>query len=154
MDALRDFFMARNGRAYGFRYKDWGDYKLKNQLIDIGDGTTTSFQIIKTYRSQQVESGEAYLYTRDITKINWDTIAGVTVGGVVNTDWTVNHNTGVISFDTAPPYGENIIIGLGEFHVPVRFDTDHLDVIEEFWNTESWNSIPLVEVRDWTDVMV
>ena len=31
-------------------------------------------------------------------------------------------------------------------------DTDHLDATHEFWNTQSWSSIPLIEVRDWSDI--
>lgn len=153
MDDLRAFFMARHGRAYGFRFKDWGDYKIRDQVIGIGDGVTAAYQIVKTYRSQQIESGEAYIYERVLTKINWSTIAGVTVDGVATSAWTVDHNTGLLTLDTPPTYGDTVRIGYGEFHVPVRFDTDHLDVIEEFWNTESWNSIPLLEVRDWTEVV-
>lgn len=154
MDELRAFFYARQGRAHGFRYKDWGDFRLRQGVIGIGDGETTTFQIVKRYRSQQIESGEAYYYERPLTKIAWGTTAGVTVGGVVTSAWTVDHNKGLITFDTAPEYGDEIKIGALEFHVPVRFDTDHLDVTEDFWNTESWSSIPLREVRDWEEVLV
>src|SRR5262245_60049925 len=28
LDTLIAFFMARRGRAYGFRFKDWADYQL------------------------------------------------------------------------------------------------------------------------------
>jgi len=156
MDALTAFFYARRARAYGFRYLDYNDFNITSQQIAVGDGATLSFQIIKTYVSTQAESGETYTYGRKLTKIAWNTIAGVTVNGVVKTsptDYTVNYNTGVITFVVAPPTGQSIVIGAGQFHVPVRFDTDHLDVVQEFWNTSSWNSIPLVEVRDWGEAL-
>lgn len=161
MDLLTAFFYARRGRAYGFRYKDWNDYRITNQTIGSGDGTTTTFQIVKTYISAQTESGETDSYTRTLTKINWGTIAGVTVGGVVVTQtpdpttgqaWSVDNNTGLITFVNAPALNAAIIIGAGEFHVPVRFDTDHLDVSQDFWETSSWPNIALVEVRDWGQV--
>lgn len=155
MDQLTDFFYARKGRAYGFRFKDWNDYQLTQQQIAVGDGTTKVFQIVKTYTSAQAESGETYTYTRAITKINWNTIAGVTMGGALQaagTNYAVDHNTGLMTFVTAPVTGAPIIIGAGEFHVPVRFDTDHLDPTHEFWMTQSWPQIPLVEVRDWSDL--
>lgn len=41
-----------------------------------------------------------------------------------------------------------------EFHVGVRFDVDHLDIKHEFWTYRSWESIPLVEVRNWDDLEV
>lgn len=155
MDELTNFFYARWGRAYGFRFKDWNDYQIKQQLIGIGDGTTTSFQVIKTYISAQTESGETHTYTRDITKLNWSTVAGVTVGvslKVEGTDYTVDYTTGIITFVSAPPADAQVKIGAAEFHVPVRFDTDQLNTTHEFWNTQSWSSIPLVEVRDWEDL--
>lgn len=155
MDVLTAFFYARRARAFGFRFKDWNDYTLNQQVIGVGDGTTKTFQIIKTYTSAQSESGETYTFTRKIVKINWDTIAGLTVGVSVKTapgDYTVNHNNGEITFTVAPPNTAQIKIGAGEFHVPVRFDTDHLDAAHEFWMTQSWNSIPLVEVRDWSEL--
>lgn len=156
MDILTAFFYARRGRAYGFRFKDWNDYSITAQQIATGDGATTVFQIVKTYRSAQTESGETDIYTRKLTKIAWNTLAGVTVGGVVVTQsadpitgqkWTLDVNTGLITFQNAPANGAAIIIGTAQFHVPVRFDTDHLDSVHDFWNTQSWSSIPLVEVR-------
>jgi uncharacterized protein (TIGR02217 family) len=85
MDALTAFFYARRGRAYGFRFKDWNDYSIAAQQIAVGDGATLVFQIVKTYRSAQTESGETDTYIRKLTKIAWGSVAGVTVGGVVVT---------------------------------------------------------------------
>jgi uncharacterized protein (TIGR02217 family) len=155
MDELTAFFYARRGRAYGFRFKDWNDYLLTQEVIAHGDGATTVFQITKTYSSTQAESGETDSYTRKITKPKWASVSGVTVGGVVKTSpthYTVDYNTGLITFVTAPALNAEIKIGSAEFHVPVRFDTDHLDAAHEFWMTQSWNSIALVEVRDWSDL--
>lgn len=152
MDRLAAFFYARRARAYGFRFKDHGDFRLNQQVIGTGDGVKQDFQIVKTYTSGQSESGESYTFSRKITKIKWDSLAGVTVGVAVVTspsDYEVDHNTGMMHFFVPPPLNAVIKIGLGEFHVPVRFDNDHMDVTQEFWNTESWPNIPLVEVRDW-----
>jgi uncharacterized protein (TIGR02217 family) len=58
--AVVAFFEARNGRLYGFRWKDWGDYKsclpsgaptATDRVIGTGDGTTTAFQLVKAYSS-------------------------------------------------------------------------------------------------------
>lgn len=190
MAALFAFFMAVQGRAYGFRFLDYGDYQINNQQIGTGDGTTTVFQMVKTYTSAQPESGESYSYTRTITKINWDTLAGLTVGGNLvteqagpysNTDtnnyYTIDETTGLITFrfpPAGPIYQTNaqgqvvtnngvpviatpaqaVMVGYCEFHVPVRFDIDHLDITQEFWETSSWPNITLLEVRDWSSVMI
>jgi uncharacterized protein (TIGR02217 family) len=49
--ALISFFRSCKGKAVGFRFKDWIDYKSKNQQIGIGDGETAEFQLVKAYTS-------------------------------------------------------------------------------------------------------
>ncbi|AXQ69191.1 glycoside hydrolase [Caulobacter phage CcrBL9] len=155
MDILTAFFYARRGKAYGFRFKDFNDYRIKQQVLGVGDGVKTKFQLIKTYVDGQAESGETYTYTRKITKPVWGTVAGVTVGVAVKVspdDYEVDYSTGIITFFDPPGVGAVVKVGAAQFHVPVRFDTDQLDATHEFWNHQTWGSIPLVEVRDWTDV--
>lgn len=69
--AVVAFFEARNGRLYGFRFKDWADWKsclpsqtpsATDQVIGTGDGTTTAFQLVKAYASG------AHVWNRAITK--------------------------------------------------------------------------------------
>lgn len=162
MEELKNFFYGVRGRAFGFRFKDWNDYSLANQTIGFGDGATQSFQIVKTYKYLQTESAQTQSYTRKITKINWNTVAGVSVGGVIVTQtpdletgqaWSVDHAKGLITFVVPPDNLAEIKIGVAEFHVPVRFDTDHLDVSHEFWLSTTWPNIPLLEVRDWGEVL-
>ena len=54
------FFEARNGRLYGFRFKDWADYKsclpsvticATGQQIGTGTGSQKTFQLAKRYTS-------------------------------------------------------------------------------------------------------
>jgi uncharacterized protein (TIGR02217 family) len=49
LDELIAFFRARKGKAYGFRFKDWTDYKATDQLIGTGDGAIKTFQLVKRY---------------------------------------------------------------------------------------------------------
>lgn len=151
MDKVTAFFYARRGRAHAFRFKDWNDYKL-NGVAFLGTGSPT-VQITKTYTSAQAQISQSWTFTRKITKPAWNSISGVTVNGSVVTSpgaYTVDYNTGIMTFTTPPAEGDVIVIGSGEFHVPVRFDSDHLAVKHEFWNTVSWDSIPLIEDRtDW-----
>ena len=48
IELIRGFFMGRKGRAYGFLYKDWEDYKAVNEPLN-NTGTTATLQLIKTY---------------------------------------------------------------------------------------------------------
>lgn len=149
MDVLTAFFMARHGRENAFRFLDWNDYLLEDQVIALGDGVTTVFQMVKTYTSQETASGETYTYTRRILKPAWDSVEGVRIAGVLmdEADYSIDYNTGKITFVDPPYDGEAISIDAAEFHVPVRFDAEHLDVQQEFWNTASWPNIEIVEVR-------
>jgi len=143
------FFEARNGRLYGFRWKDWADYKsclpsqtpaATDQNIGTGDGTKTAFQLTKTYTSG------SQTWTRNITKPVVGTVK-VAIGGTVQSSgWSVDTTTGLVSFTTAPANGAAITAGF-EFDVPVRFDTDQLDVTLDIERLGSIASVPLIEVR-------
>ena len=54
--------------------------------------------------------------------------------------------TGVVTFTTAPANGVIVRAGF-EFDVPVRFDSDTLDVTLDFERLGSITSIPLLEIR-------
>ncbi len=147
--AVVAFFEARNGRLYGFRFKDWADWKsclpsgapaATDQSIGTGDGTTTDFQLVKAY-----DSG-SQTWTRTITKPVAGTVLVAIDGLEQATGWSVDTTTGIISFTPAPATGATITAGF-EFDVPVRFDTDTLDVTLDIERLGSITSIPLIEVR-------
>ena len=58
--------------------------------------------------------------------------------------WTLDATTGVVTFATA--LGIGVIVRAG-FDVPVRFDTDMLDVTLDIERLGSITSIPLLEIR-------
>ena len=147
--AVTAFFEARRGRLYGFRWKDWADYKSSlpsaitaatDQPIGVGTGVATAFQLVKLYTSG------AQSWTRTITKPATGTVAVALNGATQITGWTINTATGVVTFAAAPAPGLAITAGF-EFDVPVRFDTDTLDVTLDFQRLGSITSIPLIEVR-------
>jgi len=148
--AVVAFFEARNGRLHGFRWKDWGDYRSGlpstpitpiDQALGTGDGDIEAFQLVKRY-----ESG-AQAWVRRIVMPVAGTVR-VALGGAepVPSSWSVNTTTGIVTFNTAPGAGVLVTAGF-EFDVPVRFDTDRLDVTWDLDRLGSIASIPLVEVR-------
>ena len=151
IDTLIAFFEARRGRLYGFRWKDWSDYKSSGSLADIafddqvigtGDGLRREFQLCKTY-----QSGSAS-YTREIRKPVQGTLRAGVQGDVKteSVDFTADMAAGTITFETAPGPGATITAGF-EFDVPVRFDTDViLSSVSSFKAGEIPN-VPIVEVR-------
>jgi len=147
--AVVAFFEARNGRLHGFRYKDWADYKSSlpsqpitpiDQQIGTGTGSLKTFQLAKRYISG------AQSWARTIAKPVTGTVR-VALGMVEQmTGWTVDTSTGVVTFTTAPTNGVIIRAGF-KFDVPVRFDTDVLDVTLDIERLGSITSILLLEIR-------
>lgn len=143
------FFEARMGRLHGFRWKDRADYKscapsstvaATDQLIGTGDGSTTAFQITKTY------SSGSQSYTRDIKKPVSGSVVVALDDVAQASGWSVDTATGIVTFDTAP--GADVTVKAGyEFDVPVRFDTDRLDVNLAHFNAGEIPSIPIIELR-------
>lgn len=144
MDVLLKFFYARQGRAYSFRFFDHMDHRTGLQTLGTGDGTKIKFQISKTYQSG------AFTYTRDITKPINGTLINLKVGGnSINSNYySVDYNTGIITLDTAPTAGQAVTIDDVNFNVHTRFDIDQMEVSHDFWETMTWPSIPLVEVKE------
>lgn len=160
LSEVKAFYLARGGIANSFRFKDWQDYNTTatghdwenensphtkdDQEIGIGDGTTTTFQLIKRYED------DAGSYVRTLKRIVEDSVL-VAIDGVNQASgWTVNINTGVVTFDVAPSIGEVVTAGC-EFDVEVRFG----DGVDEFFAAAADNfgsgsipNLPLVEELD------
>lgn len=146
---LLAFFMARAGRARGFRLRDWSDYSsaadgvsvaaVGDQIIAIGDGVTTIFPLVKNYGSG------TFLHRRIITKPIVDSVR-ISVGGMeLVSGWSVDSTTGTVTFAVPPALGQAITAGY-LFDVPVRFDTDSLNLIGSDDKTTR-ATIPVVEIR-------
>jgi uncharacterized protein (TIGR02217 family) len=151
VDSLLAFFEARRGRLHAFRWKDWSDYKSGgsnavltdiDQLIGVGDGVTTAFQIKKTY----VSGAESYV--RPIVKPVAGTVivAIATDPKVEGQEFTVDVTTGIVTFVTPPDIGVLITAGY-EFDVPSRFDTDAIKTSVASFRAGDIPSVPIVEVR-------
>ena len=147
--AVVTFFEARGGRLYGFRFKDWSDYKSSlpsvatsrtDQSIGTGTGTLKTFQLVKRYTSG------AQTWTRTITKPVAGTLLVALNGVNQASGWTVDALTGIVTFTVAPGNGVAVSAGF-EFDVPVRFDSETMDVTLDFERLGSIDSIPLVELR-------
>ncbi len=152
-DALAEvvaFFEARNGRLHGFRFKDWSDYKscppsgtpaATDQAIGTGNGTVRKFQLVKAYISGGIT------YSRPIRRPRSGTVVIALAGVVQGSGWTCDFGNGVVTFTVAPSSGQAVTAGF-EFDVPVRFDTDSLDVTLDIERLGTIQSIPLIELRE------
>ncbi len=145
------FFEARSGQLYGFRWKDWSDYKSSlpsenidptNQIIGIGDDNSVQFQLVKNYHS-----GDQF-HKRAITKPVQNMVQLAISGDVqiAGVDFSVDYDTGIVEFTTAPSEGAQITAGF-HFDVPVRFDTDRIESSMSAFSAGEIPSVPVVEVR-------
>lgn len=141
--AMLAFFRAvAVGRANGFRFKDFGagESSAVNQLLGVGDGIVTQFQLRKLYL-QEDES-----YAKLITKPVAGTVR-CTLNGTATTAFTVNAATGVVTF-TSPP-GDTVQVHASfQYDIPVRLNTDWLRVRCVSLGVYAWDSCELVEIRD------
>ena len=147
------FFEERRGRLYGFRWRDRLDnssaapdtaVSATDQAIGVGDGVTATFALSKTY-------GSVYSpYQRPIVKPVSGSVRIAVAGSEVaeGTAFTVDNTTGLVTFLAGhiPVSGAAVTAGF-MFDVPVRFDTDYLEVDLSAFAAGAIPKIPLVEIK-------
>lgn len=153
---VKEFYIARLGPAYGFKWFDWLDFSSaangrdapddEDVLIGSGDGTEVNFQLIKNYTSGGITR------TRLIIKPISGTVV-VALDGVAKTegtDYTINYTTGIVTFTAAPGAGVEVTAGF-KFYVPVRFGKAIDEVFDcsiDSFDSGSIDAIPIVEDKD------
>jgi len=147
------FFEERRGRLHGFRWRDPVDYKsgppssspaAADQVIGVGDGLSDLFLLIKDY------SAGINPYQRRIDKPVAGSVS-VAVDGVlqsVGSNISIDEIAGVIQFlsGSIPIPGALITAGF-LFDVPVRFDSDYLEINLSSFAAGTIPNIPVLEIR-------
>ncbi|QGR02585.1 TIGR02217 family protein [Ehrlichia ruminantium] len=137
---LINFFYIHKGKAIGFRFKDWADYKATKQKIGIGNNYKTTFQLVKTYQVGQ------FSYARTIRKPVINTVKIYYNDSIKNNGFSINYSNGQIEFDVPPNNGIEIYADY-EFDVPVRFDLDYLSYSIDNYKQYNCNNITLIEIK-------
>lgn len=152
IDDLHDvlsFFEARLGRLYGFRWKDWADFKscapntevtALDQPLVLVEGETCVYQLTKAYTSGPVT------YTRKITKPVAGTVKLAEDGILLveGADFLVDTETGLVYIGYE--LGGAITAGF-EFDVPVRFAQDHVDIAVDLFSAGQVPQVNTIEVK-------
>jgi uncharacterized protein (TIGR02217 family) len=153
LSAVVAFFEERRGRLHGFRWRDRLDHSSAapgvgvsptDQVIGTGDGVTDTFQLIKIY------GGVHAPYARPVNKPVPDSVR-IAVAGVEAEEsvaFTCDPASGVVTFLSGhiPADGAAVTAGF-QFDVPVRFDTDYLEVDLSAFAAGAIPKIPLVEIK-------
>lgn len=136
MESVYDFFHARMGQAYGFRFRDWMDYEVTaGATLDIA-GQPTKRQLAR------VHTDTVRPYIREVRYPILSTLK-VYIDNVITAAYTVEP-LGVIAFTGGDP-GDNVLTTF-EYDVPVRFDTDTLESVLNTYKEGAIPRIPIVEL--------
>lgn len=149
---LTAFFEARRGQLYGFRFRDPVDHASAppgqavtaiDQQIGTGDGVKVLFELIKTY----ADAGGAT--TRRIEKVvEGSVVLAVDSLALEPGEYAVDHASGLVTFSPGSVPAPGAIVTAGyEFDIPVRFDTDRIEISLAAFKAGSVPSVPLVEIR-------
>lgn len=134
------FYSVAKGMANSFRFRDPLDHTFTAQPLGTGDGTTTTFQLVKIYT----------LGSQSYTRVLHKPVAGtvtVTLDGTPAVGFTVSTMTGVVTITPAPDVGVAVVAS-GEFDVPVRLSIDDLSGLRYVSiDAFSFESVQLLEVR-------
>lgn len=139
LDELINFFYEVGGRAGTFRFKNWAEFILTQDISELTRPATDTLLVWKKYST----------YRRRITKIVDGSFKLYADGVQVLTGFEVNIDTGTITLQFPASYPEGTVFTCEcEFDFYVRFNTDSMPVSIDNYNVYSWNQIPLVEVRE------
>jgi len=116
LQALTGFFNALQGQYNTFLYQDADDNSVTGQVIAIGDGVTTNFQLLREFG----------YFVEPVLAPN--VVSNVYLNGVRQTSgYTVanwgSSNAGVVTFATPPASGV-VISADFSYYFPVRMTSD------------------------------
>lgn len=156
---ILSLFEVMEGPLHSFACKNLIDYKsgkpaddvtALDALIGVGDGTNAVFQLKKQFKVTKADS-TVLAIDRNIYLPVQGTVL-IAVDGVAKaetTDWVLNYETGVVTFVVGHEPGDGLDVTAGfQFNERVRFDTNDLSQVMEFFRVGSVPSIPLIEVID------
>ncbi|WP_321341781.1 DUF2460 domain-containing protein [Breoghania sp.] len=149
--AVVAFFEERRGRLYGFRFRDPLDWKSclpsrqpapTDCTLGTGDGETAAFALVKTYGSGETA------YRRAISKPVAGTLRVSLDGEEQASGFSLDETTGLLTFEAGAIPAPGAVVTAGfSFDVPVRFDTDRLDVSLSHFEAGEIPQVPIVEIR-------
>lgn len=144
--AIMAIYKAHRGSLYPFRFRDWTDYTATDENFGTGDGSTTAFQIIKTYDPGLILLGTTggRTYIREIFLFATEPV--IKVDGVTKTvtaDYAIGPS-GLCTF-TSPPANLKPLTWTAAFDVAVRIDGG-IQIAPKEADIVSIISLPIKEV--------
>ena len=117
-EQFNNFFRARRGMQFAFRFRDHSDYQVNKQFIGKGDGIISEFQLFKLY------DDPVSPYIRNITKPVKNNVKLYIENEEIME--TINYDTGIINLNRALPQNQTLVADF-IFDVSVRFNNDYFE---------------------------
>ncbi len=133
LQSLVGFFNARQGSYDTFLFRDPSDCSVTGQQIGIGDGTTASFQLVRSFGG----------FTEPVKEVNGTPV--VYANGVAVSGWAVG-NTGIVTFDSAPASGAVVSADIN-YYWRVRFVDDQYDFDNFMYQLWECKKLQLISVK-------
>ena len=121
LQTMLGFYNQMQGQFTAFFYKDPDDYIVSSQSIGVGDGVTSSFQLVKGFGgfiepvlAPDTSSTFNVYFTSSIQAASSYTVSQYSSGSA---------SSGVITFKTAPSSG-TLINASFQYYYPCRFAAD------------------------------
>ncbi len=150
LDELGNFFNSVFGSAYSFRVRNYTDYK--SNKISEGDPTFLDQIIVPAATAGQTEAQLIKNYIlagqtvpKDIVKPMTGSVILGKNGGAFLTGWSINYDTGLITFSPALAENDQITAGF-LYWTPMNFQTDRLPVTLTAFKSGDVNAV-LEETR-------
>lgn len=156
---LLAFFLARGGAFDSFLFNDPDDGRASNELLGIGDGVTTTFQLARSFGgfsepvcnvanvaigpNMWAVQGDTPMWTNDSAAM-WSAAPNYLPG----TDFNVSA-TGLVTFAVAPPAAAELRWS-GEYYYRCRFLHDQQDYnkfMDRLWEQKKCDFIGTLGTR-------
>lgn len=146
-----EFFEARRGQLYGFRFRDPLDFRscrpaalpsATDVRIGLGTGDEASFQLVKFYGDGDNQ------FRRMIAKPKDETLLLAVDGDeALPEQYSLDATSGVVTFkpEHIPSDGAFVTAGF-EFDVPVRFDIEQIEINLTHFHAGQVPHVALVEI--------
>ncbi len=128
LQKLVTFFLARQGAFDSFLFTDPLDNAVVDGQFNVGDGSSTSFQLIRAF------TGGLESFVEPVQNVN--VLTSIKIDGVETSDY-VRDQYGVITFQN-PPSGGQELTWTGSYYYRCRFMEDMTEFnnfMQDLWDT-------------------
>lgn len=155
IQSMFTFYNVQGGRVTPFQYQDPNDFATSSQSVFIGDGVTTSFQLVRNMIGGS-SLGSNLSYVEPVFAITTGTSTQPLIiwnagSSMTSTQYTIS-NKGVLSFSTLTPASGSTVSWAGTFNWVCRFDKDQYEFSQFTYSSDYQGPLWDVKRLSWTSI--